>query len=379
VAFVEKIPAGPRRPERYRVRYRDPAGRHRSRTFRRRRDAEDFARRVEIQIADGAWRDPTAARRPLGELAEAYFAGAYDLRRASRVLYEGSWRRHIAPTFAETPVGGIRPEDVRAWVDGLLRSGLGPRTVQVARQVLGRILQRAVEDGLIRTNPVRAVRPPAAAPKETRVPTTAEVEAVAEAIEPRYRAMVLVAAYAGLRLGEVAGLQRRDLRLLERRVDVRRQVTEVRGVLEVGPLKTATSRRTVPIPAFLAEELAAHLAAYTAPEPDAFVFTGPGGGPVRRATFRTRYFDPAIKAAGVEPFTFHALRDHAATAAIRAGADVKVVQRMLGHVDAALTLNRYAAYMPDAAELVAERLEEIRAQARARAVGGGRVVALERR
>jgi integrase len=257
---------------------------------------------------------------------------------------------------------------------------VGSRTVQVARQVLGRILQRAVEDGLIRTNPVRAVRPPAAEPKEARVPTTVEVEAVAEAIEPRYRAMLLLAAYGGLRFGECAGLQRRDLRLLERRVDVRRQVTEVRGVLEVGPLKTTTSRRTVPIPSFLAEELASHLAAYTAPEPEAFVFTGPGGGPVRRATFRTRYFDPAIKAAGVEPFTFHALRDHAATAAIRAGADVKIVQRMLGHADAAVTLNRYAAYMPDAAEVVANRLDEVREEARerARAASDGSVVPLHR-
>jgi integrase len=378
VAFVEKIPAGPRRPERYRVRYRDPAGRHRSRTFRRRRDAEDFARRVEIQIADGAWRDPTAARRPLGELAEAYFAGAYDLRRASRVLYEGSWRRHIAPTFAETPVGGIRPEDVRAWVDGLLRSGLGPRTVQVARQVLGRILQRAVEDGLIRTNPVRAVRPPAAAPKETRVPTTAEVEAVAEAIDPRYRAMVLVAAYGGLRFGECAGLQRRDLRLLERRVDVRRQMTEVRGRVELGPPKTAASRRTVPIPGFLAEELARHLEAYVGPEPEALVFTAPEGGPLRRTLWRRRYWAPALQRAGVPAITFHQLRDHAATAAIASGADVKVVQSLLGHTSATITLDRYAGAWPSAVEAVAERLGEIREAARRAAAEGARVVPLHR-
>jgi integrase len=374
VAFVEKIPAGPRRPERYRVRYRDPAGRHRSRTFRRRRDAEDFARRVEIAMADGAWRDPTAARRPLGELAEAYFSGAYDLRPATRALYEGAYRKHVAPALAEVPVGRIRSEDVRKWIEGLLREGVGPRTVQVARQVLGRILERAVEDALIRENPVRVVRPPAAEPKDARVPTTAEVEAVAEAIDPRYRALVLLAAYAGLRLGECAGLQRRDLRLPERRVDVRRQVTEVRGVLEVGPLKTMSSRRTVPVPQFLADELASHLATYSAAGSEAWVFTAPGGGPLRRAAFRNRYFDPAIKAAGVQPFTFHALRDHAATAAIGAGADVKVVQRMLGHVDAAITLNRYAAYMPDAAEAVAQRLHELRADLRS----SGRVVRLRR-
>jgi integrase len=343
-------------------------------TFVTRKDAEAFLHRIEHAKHEGTYRDPASGRRPLGELAGDYFAGAYDLRPATRALYEGAYRKHVAPTFAEIPVGRVRAEDVRRWIEGLIRAGVGPRTVQVARQVLGRILQRAVEDGLIRENPVRGVRPPAAPPAEARVPDTADVEAVARAIDPRYRALILLAGYAGLRFGECAGLQRRDLRLLERRVDVRRQVTEVRGVLEVGPPKTATSRRTVPIPVFLGEELAEHVATYTAPEPEAFVFTAPGGGPLRRATFRSRYFDPAIKAAGVEPFTFHALRDHAATAAIRAGADVKVVQRMLGHADAAITLNRYAAYMPDAAEAVASRLNELREETVRKLASRGRVV-----
>lgn len=372
MAFVEKLPAGPRRPERYRVRFRDPAGRHRSRTFRRRRDAEDFARRVEIEIADGAWRDPASARRPLGEVAEAFLGGAYDLRPATRALYEGAYRLHVAPTFAGVAVGAIRAEEVRSWIEGLLRAGVGPRTVQVARQVLGRILERAVQDGLIRVNPVRVVRPPKAPARESRVPTTAEVEAVAAAIEPRYRAMVLTAAYAGLRLGECAGLQRRDLDLLNRRIHVRRQVTEVRGRLEVAPLKTDASRRTVPIPAFLVEVLATHLRAYCSPEPEAFVFTGPDGGPLRRASWRSRYFAPALRRAGVEPFTFHQLRDHAATAAIAAGADVKVVQAILGHTDATTTLNRYAGAWPSTFEAVTERLEEHRA----RALESGRVLPL---
>lgn len=175
MAHVEKIPAGPRRPERYRVRYRDPAGHHRSRTFRRRRDAEDFARRVEIEKADGVWRDPASGRRPLREVAEAYFAGAYDLRPATRALYDGAYRRYVAPAFAATPVGAIRPEDVRAWLEGLRARGVGARSAQVARQVLGRILGRAVEDGLVKVNPVVAVKPPSYHPSEPRVPATAEV------------------------------------------------------------------------------------------------------------------------------------------------------------------------------------------------------------
>jgi integrase len=373
VATIKALEGG-RRGRRYRVEWYTPDGAHRSRTFRSRREAEAFLHRVEHEKAEGTYRDPSSGRRLLGELAEAFFAGAYDLRPSTRALYEGAWRLHVAPAFAEVAVGRIRPEDVRSWIEGLLAAGVGPRTVQVARLVLGRILERAVEDGLIRVNPVRSVRPPKAPPHETRVPTTAEVEAVAAAIELRYRAMVLVAAWAGLRIGECAGLQRRDVDLLGRKIHVRRQVTEVRGVREVAPLKTEASRRTVPIPAFLAEELAAHMEAFVGPEPEAHLFTAPEGGLLGRASWRSRYFDPALRRAGVEPFTFHQLRDHAATAAIASGADVKVVQSILGHVDATTTLNRYAGAWPSAAEAVAERLEEHRA----RALEGGAVVPLRR-
>lgn len=155
---------------------------------------------------------------------------------------------------------------------------------------------------------------------------------------------------------------------------MRRQLTEVRGTVELGRPKTARSLRAVPIPARLADELALHLERYVAPGPEAFVFTSPEGGPLRRASWRSRYWLPALERAGVEPFPFHSLRRHAATAAIAAGADVKTVQALLGHSDAAVTLNSYAGLWPSALEAVAERLGEVWQAA----VSGGRVVPLRR-
>ncbi len=200
MAFVEKIPAGPRRPERYRVRYRDPSGRHRSRTSRRRRDAEDFARRVEIEIADGRWRDPRAVREPLGERIEAWLASRHDWRPATRASREPIVRRHLLPYLAGIPIGALRPEDVRAWMTRLLEAGVGRQAVARARQLLHANLEEAVRDGVIPSNPVRYVRPPRIERSELRVPTPEEVERLVEATDPAWRPLVLLLAYGGLRI-----------------------------------------------------------------------------------------------------------------------------------------------------------------------------------
>src|SRR4029450_5174628 len=125
--------------------------------------------------------------------------------------------------------------------------------------------------------------------------TSAEVATLADAIQPRYRALVLVGAYGGLRIGELAGLRRSRVDLLRGTVTVAEIVVEVRGVLHMGPPKTRASRRTVGLPRFVVEELAAHLA-----EPgdlEAFVFTAPEGGPLRVHNFRARVWRAGARAA----------------------------------------------------------------------------------
>jgi integrase len=155
----------------------------------------------------------------------------------------------------------------------------------VAHQLLSRVLRQAVADGLIVTNPCSVARPPSVDRQEPRLLSTDDVERLADAIDERYRAMVLLAGWGGLRFGECAGLRADHLRLLERKVDVREAVTEVRGQASIGPLKTRESRRTITVPAFLADALAEHLAQAALPD---LVFPAPGGGPLRRTNFRRR-------------------------------------------------------------------------------------------
>jgi integrase len=128
-----------------------------------------------------------------------------------------------------------------------------------------------------------------------------------------------------------------------------------------GPTKSHEAR-SVPIPKFLADEMAAHMAGRTG---DALVFPATGGGVLRNRNARRDWFGPAAKAIGVPDLTPHELRHTAASLAVSAGANVKAVQRMLGHASAAMTLDRYADLFDDDLDAVAERLNESAAVARA--------------
>ena len=166
----------------------------------------------------------------------------------------------------------------------------------------------------------------------------------------------LVEAYpspALLRWGELAALTARRIDLARRRIEVVDAITEVHGRVVVGTTKTH-QRRSVPIPRFLADELADHLAGKA---PGNLVFTAPEGGVLRNTNFRPRFFDPATEKVGLLGLTPHELRHTAASLALAAGANVKAVQLMLGHASAAMTLDTYAGLFAYDLDAVADRLD----------------------
>jgi integrase len=119
-------------------------------------------------------------------------------------------------------------------------------------------------------------------------------------------------------------------------------------------------RRDVPIHRFLVDELAVHVAGKPA---DALVFTAPHGGTLRVRNFRRAALDPAARALGLEGLHPHALRHTAASLAIASGADVKVVQQMLGHKSATMTFDLYGHLMGDRLDVVADGMDASRAAA----------------
>ena len=255
-------------------------------------------------------------------------------------------RNHVLPAFGVVPLGRITQLDVRAWVAQLDSKGLAPVTVQKAYQTLSKVLRAAVDAGLIAESPCRNVALPRIEREEMRFLNPAEIAALAEVIDPRYRALVIFDAYCGLRLGELAALRRGRLDLLRRQVRVAEVAVEVRGRLLFGAPKTKSSRRTVPVPGFVAGALQEHLALFCDPAPEALVFAGADGGVLRANGWRARQWKKAISAAGVDPLRPHDLRHTAVSLWIAAGASPKQVATWAGHTSVSVVLDRYGHLFP---------------------------------
>jgi integrase len=332
---------------RYRVLYRDPDSRKQTskRGFRTKKDAELFAASVEVSKARGEFINATAARATVSELGPAWLGRQSHLKPSARRPVESAWRVHVEPRWGWVAVADIRKTAVQQWVADL-GAERGATTVIRAFGVLAGILDDAVEDRRMLTNPARGVKLPRKAKKPHVYLSHEQVHALAAA--SKYPVLVLTLAYTGLRWGEAVGLQVQHLDMLRRRITVERNAVEVGGVFEVGTPKNH-KKRSVPFPAFLAEHLARQC---DGKGRDGLVFPGHHGQFLRQPRVRggadaeTRardsWFAAALQDAGLPRVTPHDLRHSAASFAVSAGANVKAVQRMLGHSSAAMTLDIYA-------------------------------------
>ena len=353
---------------RWRVRYRDPAGRERAKSFARRRDAERFLQHAEADKLRGQWVDPRQGRRTVGELAERWYATTVTLKPKTREDYRSLLHNHVLPAFGNRAVASLDTLAVRAWLAGLVSRGLSPSRAKHAYYVLYAVLEAAIQAGALVRNPAAGVRPPRSHSREMHFLSAAEVERLAEAIVPPYGVLVRFAAYTGLRAGEIAALRVKRLDLLRGTVRVVEAASEVGGRLIAGPTKTH-AERTVRLPRFLRDELAAYLASPPR-DRDAFVFTAPKGGPLRHHNFYQRQFCPALVRAGLPAqIRFHDLRHTCASLLIAQGAHPKAIQAHLGHSSIQVTMDRYRHLFPDALEHLADRLDAARAQLRMDAMG----------
>ena len=342
-----------KRPDgRWRARYRGPDRRERSKHFDRKIDAEKWLASVSVATDRGEWVDPQRSAVLLSDWADEWLGGQQHLKPSTHARYAGLLRRHVVPGFGALRLSDVGHSAVQSWVADLTRQGLAAATVRQAHRVLHLVLDLAVRDGRIARNPAARVKMPRAARPEKRYLMHDQVHALADECG-RYRTAVLVMAYSGLRFGELAALRVRDVDLMRRRATVRESVTTIGSKLVAGTPKSH-QQREVPLPAFLAESLAEELAGR---EPESLAFPAPRGGYLRNSVFRTHFFDSAATRVGLNGLTPHELRHTAASLAISSGASVKVVQRMMGHASAAMTLDVYAGLFADDLDTVAERLD----------------------
>ena len=353
---------------RYDARFRGPDGKERSRTFRTRKEAERYERAQHTAIDQGLWVDPRSGRVTLRSWVAEWQRTVVHLRPTTQRIYDANLRNHILPVLGDIELGKLAPSTLRAWLGDLsTKTGahgktLAPGAVAQVYRTLNRVLSAAVENELVGRNPLRGVQPPRADGAPMKFLTHDEVAALAEAIDQRYRAFVLVASYTGLRAGELMALRRANVDVLHRSITVVEQVQVINGRHLVTVPKSASGRRSVALPRVVTSALEDHWR-FGEPGPDGLVFPAPEGGYLRLENFRKRAWNPAVNAAGVAPLRLHDLRHTCASLAIAAGADVKVLQRMLGHASAALTLDRYGHLFPGQALSVADRLDAMAARA----------------
>jgi integrase len=146
-------------------------------------------------------------------------------------------------------------------------------------------MNTAMDDGLIRRNPCRVKGAAQDRSPERSILTTRQVFALADAVDPRYRALILLAVFGSLRWGELAALRRTDIDLDAGTVTIARSLNELPGGgFRFGPPKTDAGRRVVALPVPIVPDLAWHLARLTATRDDALIFTSPTGMPLRRGT-----------------------------------------------------------------------------------------------
>ncbi|MDX3129878.1 tyrosine-type recombinase/integrase [Streptomyces europaeiscabiei] len=331
---VRKLPSG-----RYQARYVGPDGllRPASETFRTKKDADDWLADKQTEMRRGDWHDPDAGKIPFGEYAAAWIKER-ELTTTTRQLYGPLLRHHLEPTFGALNVAEISPPLVRRWRADKLAEGTGPTTVAKAYALLRAIMGTAVADLLIRRNPCTIKGASTVHTPERPTATVQEVYDLADAIQPRYRVLVLMAGFLGLRWGELIGLHRRDVDLDHGAVRVRRAVAELNnGQREIKAPKSSAGKRTVAIPGAITSEIRVHLELYAERGADGRVFVGAKGATPRRNHFN-RLWRKACSDAGIKGLHFHDLRHTGNTLAASTGASTRELMARMGHSTARAAL-----------------------------------------
>ncbi|SKL44441.1 Putative integrase [Mycobacteroides abscessus subsp. massiliense] len=347
---------------RYRVRYRTPDHRQTDkRGFTTKRDAEAFAATVEVSKLKGEYVAPAHARVTLGELGPAWLERQRGhLKPSGYNVMEAAWRLRVEPRWGRVAIGDIKPTAVQQWIAEIGRGTetakpAGASVVKRTHYVLSRILADAVRDNLIARNAAAG----ASLPRTKRKPPvylTHEQVGMLAAASGDYEGLVLTLAYTGIRWGEAIGLRVRDLDMLRKRAKVTENAVQSAGEIHVGTPK-AHKQRTVPLPEFLLPYLATQCEGKAR---DGLLWPGEDGKHLRRPHPTSGWFSKAVAASRVPRMTPHDLRHTAASLAVSAGANVKAVQKMLGHASAAMTLDVYADLFDDDLEAVATALDAAR-------------------
>lgn len=344
--------------KRWRVRWRTASGATRSKSFEKKSDAELFRSRVDVDLSNGSYVDNSRGKTTFGEFAEVWFLIHEPLVKPKTATgYRGLLNSRLLPRWGTYPLASISHVEVSEWYAQMIREGLSASRVRQAHVLLAQVLDYAVVDKRLQANPVRngreKIRLPKVKPQRRHIYLShQQVRDLADAIDPRFEAVVLTLAYCGLRWSELVGLNVEHIDPNAKRINIDRALVSVSGRLEETTPKNHQVR-SVPIPEFVLDLLEPRLKL----DADAILFPAPEGGRLYNENFRKNFWQPALAKAGLKPMRIHELRHTCASLAVQAGATVPVVAKMLGH-DARETLKTYADLFDRDLDDVALRLEK---------------------
>lgn len=352
----------------YRVRYRKPDGSQTSkRGFTTKRDARKFLNTVEVSKHAGTYIDPTKGNLPVEHFAESWLANKKASTKPSVYqTYESRWRIHVAPRWGKIAIVKVDPETVQKWVnslsDGTAKTCMNGKPlsgslISACFTVLVGSLDVARKQKTIPINPLREeVELPARITKPKLYLTHNQVRELAEA--STHPEIIYTLAYTGMRWGELTALRVKNIDTTARRIRIDSSITQLRKAINENRFAEGApkngERRSIVYPQLLAPIIDEQI---RRKQGEDFVFMAADGGHIKPPSSQTGWFALALKKAGFPHMAVHDLRHTTASLAVQAGANVKALQRMLGHASAAMTLDKYADLFDDDLIRVADALD----------------------
>jgi len=333
-------------------------------TFDAKMDAESWLA-AQVQDLDiGIWSVPksrTGRGMTLGEFAGDWLAGR-NLRPRVRVEYQSLLDNRILPDLGEVPIARINASMVRQWHTN--QGTDKPSATAHAYDLLRNILNGAIDDEIIAVNPCR-IRgaSKARSTKKIKPATIPELATIEQALPERYRAMMVISAWCGVRFGEVTELRRKDVDLDAMQIHILRAVVNVPGIgFIVGETKSEAGVRDIDVPPHIRPALKNHLDQFVGLDPDALLFPA-ARDPLRHLSqsSRDKVFDRARIVAGRPDLRWHDLRHTGASMSAAAGANLADLKKLMGHstTDAAMI---YQHALDGRGKAIAERLSEMATQ-----------------
>lgn len=357
MAFIRKriMPSG---KVAYTVVFNDARGRRRERAAgSTKKAAENLKVRIERELAEGIFEQEEEEELSFAGFCDMFLAAKKaEIRKSTWADYELTIRKHMLPFFGEdmlSDIGPVRIQQMLAWMGEM---GVSSATQGKVIRYVKVIFRKAVSLELIDRDPCRAVKAPRVERKEMGFLEAGEASRLLDASSGGLRPLFAVAAYAGLRLGEIISMQWGDIDFDRNIIRVNRSWRPESGFTSP---KTPASRRSVPMIKSLEVMLWKHYLDSGKPGPDSLVFPNSQGKPRDRHRLSGCCFQETLQRAGLKRIRFHDLRHTFASLMIESGCDPKTLQVIMGHSSIGVTMNTYAHLYSTAYERAAANLEAL--------------------